>query len=106
MTAPDSSKCRIPRLNSATPPPRLAIMYRHSAPTTRMYFPAFWGIPKIASQRSTSSGFFTTQAAQPDASGEIEKRAAVGSEDRRVAQILGVGMHHYPPLGGRDEAKV
>ena len=40
---------------------------RRSGPTTRWYFRACWGIPKIASPRYTRNGSFTIRPAERDA---------------------------------------
>src|ERR1700722_13581465 len=60
-------------------------MCRRWERTTRVYFPAFWGIQKIASRRFTRSEFFAT------------------TEDAQMGEILAVGITHYPPLAGRDQ---
>src|SRR5271167_2305665 len=90
MTAPDRSRCRIPRSNSAMRARRRATMCRHSGPTTRAFWRACWGIPRSASPRYMRNGYFTTTAAEP-------------REDMQMGEILAVGITHYPPLAGSDE---
>src|SRR5271167_3256829 len=90
MTAPDRSRCRIPRSNSAMRARRRATMCRHSGPTTRAFWRACWGIPRSASPRYMRNGYFTTTAAEP-------------REEIQMGEILAVGITHYPPLAGSDE---
>src|SRR5271168_1594755 len=90
MTAPDRSRCRIPRSNSAMRARRRATMCRHLGPTTRAFWRACWGIPRSASPRYMRNGYFTTTAAEP-------------WEEIQMGEILAVGITHYPPLAGSDE---
>src|SRR5260370_7256556 len=66
-------------------------MFRRSAPITRGCFRVCWGIPRIASPRYTRNRSFTTMV--------VALR-----EDMQMGEILAVGITHYPPLAGSDEA--
>src|SRR5258708_31291513 len=71
-------------------PLRHTTMSRRSVPTTRGYFRACWGIPRIALPRYTRNRSFTTIAAEL-------------REDTQMGEILAVGITHYPPLAGSDD---
>src|SRR5579872_6559319 len=62
-----------------------------SAPTAPRCWPTYSAIQRNASQRYTIGEFCTA-------------RAHPAQEDLPMADILAVGITHYPPLSGRDES--